>query len=322
MADRAGVPAPAVVARVSPEPVVRVHAGRRRTDGAAAPRIPDPLRRAVAGHRTHGRLPRLHLGRPPVPGRRRYGRHAHRARVSSGHDRGSRRQVRARVLGVRSSPRARRALPDPGWRSLRGAGMAGQHRVSGLRHRGGPDLVGSAQRRSRSFRGGRDLERHERARHRGHPPRRDALRPRPPAARALSQPVRAANGDGDQGRAARLPAPSPTLRAHSRRMCRDPAVRGQLDGGQPLALGSPLDEHADGDGLRRLGAAVRRRRHRGFRGSRERGAVRALDAVRHAFPVLPQPLGDRERRPVRLVLGDAVEDLVRDAIRLRYRLLP
>ena len=37
----------------------------------------------------------------------------------------------------------------------------------------------------------------------------------------------------------------------------------------------------------------------GFEGDTQRRAVPALDAVRHADPVLPQPLRDRQRRPVR-----------------------
>ena len=136
-----------------------------------------PLRRALARHRTHGRLPRLHLGRPPVPGRRRYGRHAHRARVSSGHDRGSRRQVRARVLGVRSSPRARRALPDRGWRLFMGQVWPGNTAFPDFATEEARPWWGRLNADHARSGAGRDLERHERARHRGHRPRRDALRP-------------------------------------------------------------------------------------------------------------------------------------------------
>ena len=50
--------------------------------------------------------------------------------------------------------------------------------------------------------------------------------------------------------------------------------------------------------------------------------VPALDAVRRADPVLPQPLRDRQRRPVRVGLRRRDGDHVRAAIKLRYRLLP
>ncbi len=42
--------------------------------GHAAPRARDPVRRAVARHRLHGRLPRLHLEHRAVPGRARHAR--------------------------------------------------------------------------------------------------------------------------------------------------------------------------------------------------------------------------------------------------------
>ena len=41
----------------------------------------------------------------------------------------------------------------------------------------------------------------------------------------------------------------------------------------------------------------------GFQGNAERRAVPALDAVRRADAVLPQPLRDGQRRPVRVVVG-------------------
>ena len=67
--------------------------------------------------------------------------------------------------------------------------------------------------------------------------------------------------------------------------------------------------------LRPVGPAVRRRRHRRLPGRHQRRAVPALDAVRHADAVLPQPLRDRQRRPVRLVVGRRrSSDLVREAI--------
>ena len=60
----------------------------------------------------------------------------------------------------------------------------------------------------------------------------------------------------------------------------------------------------------------------GFVGNCQRRAVPAVDAVRHPDTLLPQPLRDRQRRPVRLVVGDSAETQVRAAIELRYRLLP
>ena len=61
----------------------------------------------------------------------------------------------------------------------------------------------------------------------------------------------------------------------------------------------------------------------GFAGQLQRRAVPALDAVRRADAVLPQPLRDRQRRPVRVGVGRrAREHRPRAAIQLRYRLLP
>ena len=58
----------------------------------------------------------------------------------------------------------------------------------------------------------------------------------------------------------------------------------------------------------------------GFQGKLERRAVSPVDAIRHAHAVLPKPLRDRQCRPIRLVMGRSSEELVRAAIRLRYRL--
>ena len=63
--------AAAVGAGLPPVPLVPVHAGRGRGGRRPAPRARHPVRRAVAGHRVHGRLPRLHLGHRVLPGRRR-----------------------------------------------------------------------------------------------------------------------------------------------------------------------------------------------------------------------------------------------------------
>ena len=106
------------------------------------------------------------------------------------------------LLGLRSGRGAGRAVPDRGRRHLPRPGLAGQHRVPGLRHRGGADLVGGAERGPRAVRAGRDLERHERTRDRQHRRHADAVRPRPALPRALPQPVRAADGHGHDGRPA------------------------------------------------------------------------------------------------------------------------
>ena len=62
VADRPRGAAAAVGARLPPVPLVRLHPGRGRGARAAPPRARDPVRRALARHRVHGRLPRLHLG--------------------------------------------------------------------------------------------------------------------------------------------------------------------------------------------------------------------------------------------------------------------
>ena len=54
-------PAAAVVPRLPPVPLVRLHPGRGRGARAAPPRRRHPVRRPVARHRVHGRLPRLHV---------------------------------------------------------------------------------------------------------------------------------------------------------------------------------------------------------------------------------------------------------------------
>ena len=65
--------------------------------------------------------------------------------------------------GLRPGARARRLLPHRGRRHLHRPGLAGQHRLSRLRHARGSGVVGRAQRRPRRVRPGRNLERHERA---------------------------------------------------------------------------------------------------------------------------------------------------------------
>ena len=94
-------------------------------------------------------------------------------------------------------------------------------------------------------------------------------------------------------------------------------------------LGPPAAEHRHGCRVRRLRAGFRRCRHRRLRRQHQPRAVPALDAVRHADPVLPQPLRDRQRRPVRLVIrrGDRAarpdgDPAALPAAALPVRLLP
>ena len=66
-ADRPDRATAALVARLPPVPLVRLHPGRGRADRRRAPGVRRALRLAVAGHRVHGRLPGVHLGRRAVP---------------------------------------------------------------------------------------------------------------------------------------------------------------------------------------------------------------------------------------------------------------
>ena len=137
--------------------------------GRAAPRRRHPVRRPVARHRVHGRLPRLHLEHRHVPRR---ARHAGSAWPSKGF----------RVI----------TIIDPGVKCDPGYAVFDQavERDVLCRTEGGDiyigqvwpgntafpdfvteearDVVGRAQRRARAVRAGRHLERHERARHRRH----------------------------------------------------------------------------------------------------------------------------------------------------------
>ena len=170
LADRTHRAAAAVGARIPPVPLVPLHAGRRRgrsPGGTGTHDIPcDALWLDIEymdGYRVFTWDTEAF---PDVAGML--------ARLT---DQGFRvitivdpgRQVRPRLLGLRPGGRARRAVQDRGRRRLHRSGLAGQHRVPGLRHRGGARLVGRAQRGARAVRPGRHLERHERAGHRRHP---------------------------------------------------------------------------------------------------------------------------------------------------------
>ena len=177
---------------------------------------------------------------------------------------------------------ARRAVPDRGRRHLHRPGLAGRHRVPGLRHRGGARLVGRAQRRARAVRAGRHLERHERAGDGDDPGRADALRPRPRVARALPQPVRAADGDGHASTACWRRCPT-CARSCSRARA-SPASSATPPTGWATTMSRWdhlwLEHRRWRPGSASPGQAVRRRRHRRLRRALQRRAVPALDAVR------------------------------------------
>ena len=204
LADRPHRAAAAVVARLPPVPLVRLHAGRgrgARRSATASCGIPcDALWLDIEymdGYRVFTWDDRGVPGRPPAMLER---LREQGFRVITIVDPG--REARARLPGVRRGGRARRAVPDRGRRRLHRPGLARRHRVPRLRHRGGARLVGRAQRRARAVRAGRHLERHERAGHRERSrPTRMRFDHGRALARALPQPVRAADGDGHASRA-------------------------------------------------------------------------------------------------------------------------
>ncbi len=114
------------------------------------PRARHPVRRHVAGHRVHGRLPGLHLGPRLVPRPAGDAEAVVRQRVQGHHDHRPRREVRPGLPGLRPGGRGGRAVPHRGRRRLHRPGVARQHRVPGLRDPGGARLVGRAQRRRTS----------------------------------------------------------------------------------------------------------------------------------------------------------------------------
>ena len=177
--------------------------------GAPPPRARHPVRRALARHRVHGRLPRLHLEHRAVPGRARDARAAARAGLPRDHDHRPGRQVRAGLRGLRpgassatccagpraatstsarsgpATPRSRTSSPRTGrrwWGELNAAHV--QSGLAGIWNDMNEPATGDD------------------------PAGADALRPRPRLARALPQPVRAADGDGHARRPAARRCPS------------------------------------------------------------------------------------------------------------------
>ena len=154
------------------------------------------------------------------------------------------------------------------------------------------------------------------------PPERNAIRPGPRVARALPQPVRAAHGDGH----ARGTHPCSTRRADlhpvAGRLRGDPALRRELDGRQPGAVGPPVAQRAHGVRLRAVGTALRRCRHRRLPGRQQPGALRPLDAGRHADPFCRNHSETDKADQYPWSFGPEVLAIAREAVRLRYRLMP
>ena len=145
-------------------------------------------------------------------------------------------------------------------------------------------MVGRAQRRARAVRARRHLERHERAgdRRRSRPARCASTTGRYSHERYHNQYALLMAMGTTAGPAGRR------CRTGGRSCCPAPGFAGiqryaanwmgdNLSRWDHLWLSIPM-----GDGLRRLRAAVRRRRHRRLPGQLQRRAVPALDAVRHA----------------------------------------
>ena len=147
-------------------------------DRPGVSRARHPVRRAVARHRSHGRLPRVHLGHGEVSGTCADARVDRGAAVPPGHDRRSRREDRAGLRRLRGGSRTEPVLQDRGRKALHRPGLAGAHCLSGFRQTRGARLVGVAHCSTRCVRHRRDLERHERARDRRRRAVRDALRSR------------------------------------------------------------------------------------------------------------------------------------------------
>ena len=162
-----------------------------KTPSSRSPREHRALRRAVrrvvAGHRVHGRLPGLHLEHRAVPGPARDAGTPGRPGLPGDHDHRPRGEVRSRVC--RSSIQV--------WNATCSAGPRAGTSTSVRSGRATPPSRTSSPRRREAWWGelnaahvrsglAGDLERHERAgdrRHRGHP---DAFRPRRVRPRPLS----------------------------------------------------------------------------------------------------------------------------------------
>ena len=124
-------------------------------------------------------------------------------------------------------------------------------------------------------------------------------------ARALPQPVRAADGDGHASTGCCEAMPDLRTFVLSRAgFAGIQRYAANWMGDNHVALGPPVAEHADGGGLRAsparpfVGADIG-----GFAGHSNAELFLRWMQIRHADAVLPQPLRDRQRRPVRVGLG-------------------
>ncbi len=188
--------------------------------------------------------------------------------------------------------------------------------------RGGPRVVGRPERRPRALgrRGG--LERHERARHRRPPAGPHAVRRWPGVARALPQPVRAAHGHGDRRRPARRDAGPAPVRPLARRLAGIQRYAANWLGDNQsrwdhLWLSMPMAMGFGVSGQPFLGADVG-----GFQG--HTNAELFLRWMQYGtltpFCRNHSEIGNADQYA--WAWGDVVLGLVRDAIALRYRLLP
>ena len=335
-ADGTHAPAAAMGPRLSPVPLQllpRVQGALHRRE---LPPAPDPRRRDLARHPLRGGLQPLHLGPRAVPGSPAHDQGPARPGIPAGDDRGSAPQEAEGLVGLRHRPRARRLRQEPRRLRARGAGLAVERgegprsqRVPRFHEAGGPRLVGRAHEVLHRRRRRRDLERHERA---GgfrrpdphHGPRR-APRQRGPAHGRARDPqrVRDAEQPGDL-RGARPPAPRRApVRPHARHVRRRPALRGALAGRQRQQLGPPAGDDSHVRQPRPVGLLVRRRRHRGLRGSADGRAVHPLAAARRLLSLHAHPHDLRHAGPgaleLRHVPRGAQPPRHRDAVRAAAR---
>ena len=118
------------------------------------------------------------------------------------------------------------------------------------------------------------------------------------------------------------PCRAPHLHPVPSRIRGHPAIRGELDGRQPVALGPPVAQHHHGLRLRRLRAAVRRGRHRRFPGNANAELFLRWMQYGALTPFCRNHSETGHIDQYAWAFGEVIHDLVRDAVQLRYRLLP
>ena len=150
LAHRPDGAAAAVGARLPPVPLVRLHPGRGRGSSPSATATTRSRATRCGSTSSTWTATASSPGTPSVPRRRRACSRGWPSRASGSSPSSTRASSTSPGYGVfDQARRARRALPDRGRRHLHRPGVAGQHRVPGLRHRGGARVVGRAQRRAR-----------------------------------------------------------------------------------------------------------------------------------------------------------------------------